>query len=135
MKVQTAYSTDWETKVPVGLAGTARPIGGYYYGPDEVYAGIYNSQGKLEKTVKLEKTSGDRNTATWELPEVQVESESGKKYKSRKYFTSVNAPDGEYVVRISTSAAGMNGLQACITKKVEIYGSMYDDVQNLRNTK
>ncbi|GIP61118.1 hypothetical protein J15TS10_49320 [Paenibacillus woosongensis] len=135
LKVQTTYSTDWETKVPVGLAGTARPIGGNYYGPNEVYASIYDSQGKLEKTVKLEKTSGDRNTATWELPEVQVESESGKKYRSRKYFTSINAPDGEYVIRISTSAAGMNGLEACITKKVEIYGSMYDDVQNLRGTK
>lgn len=135
LKVQTAYSTDWETKVPVGLAGTARPIGGNYYGPDEVYASIYNSQGKFEKKINLVKTSGDRNTATWELPEVTIESESGKKYKSRKYFTSVNAPDGDYTIKISTSAAGMNGLEVCITKKIEIFGSMYDDVQNLRGNK
>lgn len=134
IKVKTSYTTDWETKVPKGLEGTAKPFGNKYYGPDEMYAHIYSSGkfSKLEKVIKLEKTSGDRNQATWELPMQTMKSESGKVYKDRKYYTSIDAPDGYYTVKISSSPAGMNGLEACVIKKVEIYGSMYDDMQNLR---
>jgi hypothetical protein len=61
-----------------------------------------------------------------------MKSESGKVYKDRKYYTSIDAPDGYYTVKISNSPAGMNGLETCVIKKIEIYGSMYDDMQNLR---
>ncbi|MBP1906758.1 hypothetical protein J2Z32_003422 [Paenibacillus turicensis] len=99
-----------------------------------MYAHIYSSgkSSKLEKVIKLEKTSGDRNQATWELPKQTMKSESEKTYTDRKYYTSINAPDGYYTIKISGSPTGMNGLEACITKKVEIWGSMYEDMQNLR---
>lgn len=134
IKVKTSYTTDWETKIPKGLEGTAKPFGNKYYGPDEMYAHIYSSGkfSKLEKVIKLEKTSGDRNQATWELPEQTMKSESGKVYKDRKYYTSIDAPDGYYTVKISNTPAGMNGLETCVIKKIEIFGSMYDDMQNLR---
>lgn len=106
---------------------------GEYYGPDEVTATIRDTKGRLVKVVKLEKTSGDRNNATWELPEQEVKSESGKVYKDRKFYTDINVPDGNYTITITTSRAGMHGLVSCVTKKVRIYGSMYDDVQNLRS--
>lgn len=132
IKVNTDYSTDWETKVPIGLEGTAKPIGGNYYGPSAVYATIYDSKGTLVKKIQLEKTGGDRNSATWELPIQETTSESGKVYRERKFFTAVSAPDGYYTLKISSDPAGMTGLTTCITKKVEIFGSMYDDAQNLR---
>lgn len=134
LKVNTFYSTNWETKIPTGLEGTAYPLGGTYYGPDAVYATFYDSNWKYERQVKLEKTSGDRNNATWELPLAKITSDSGKVYQSRKYMTSVNATDGYYRIKISTDPAGMNSLVTCITKQVEIYGGMYDDVQNVRRT-
>lgn len=134
LKVKTTYTTNWETKVPNGLEGTAHPIGGTYYGPDVVYATFYDPNWKIERQVKLEKTGGDRNNATWELPLTKITSDSGKAYQSRKYMTSVNASDGYYRIKVSTDPAGMNGLVTCITKQVEIYGSMYDDVQNVRRT-
>lgn len=132
LTVKTAYTTNWEMLIPVGLAGTAKAIGGTYYGPAKLYASIYSPSGKLEKTVELERTSGDRNNGTWELPKTTKTSESGKKYTDRKYMTSINATDGYYRIKISVDPAGMNGLVTCISKQVEIYGSMYDDVQNIR---
>ncbi|WP_379143676.1 CARDB domain-containing protein [Paenibacillus sp. sgz500992] len=134
LKVKTVYNTNWETKVPDGLEGTAYPIGGQYYGPAEVYATFYDPNWKMERKIKLEKTSGNRNTATWELPLQTITSDSGKTYQGRKYMTSVNATDGFYRIKISTDPSGMNNLVTCITKQVEIFGSMYDDVQNLRRT-
>lgn len=132
IKATTSYWTDWETKIPKGLRRTAKPFGGTYYGPDEVTATIRDTKGQLVKVVKLEKTSGDRNDATWELPEQVVKSESGKVYKDRKFYTDIDVPDGDYTITITTSRAGMNGLVSCLSKKVRIYGSMYDDVQNLK---
>lgn len=132
IKATTAYSTNWETQVPEGLRGTAKPIGGEYYGPTEVTATITNSKGQLVKVVKLEKTGGDRNHATWELPEQTVTSSSGKTYRDRKFYTDIDDPDGDYTIQIVTGTAGMHKIVACETKKVRIYGSMYDDVQNLR---
>ena len=132
IKATTAYTTDWETKMPRGLEGTPRPVGGVYYGPDEVTATIHDSKGNFVKTVKLEKTGGDRNHATWELPVTTQKSTSGIVYKDRKFYTGINVPDGTYTISITSSRTGMHGLVSCITKKVRIYGSMYDDVQNLR---
>ncbi|WP_342477454.1 CARDB domain-containing protein [Paenibacillus sp. FSL H7-0350] len=134
LKVNTTYTTNWETKIPTGLEGTAYSLGGTYYGPDAVYATFYDSNWKFERQVKLEKTGGDRNNATWELPLTKITSDSGKVYQSRKYMTSVNTTDGYYRIKISTDPAGMNSLVTCITKQVEIYGGMYDDVQNVRRT-
>ncbi|MBA9086482.1 hypothetical protein FHR92_002960 [Fontibacillus solani] len=134
LKVNTAYTTDWETKVPVGLANTARPIGGQYYGPDTVFAMVYDTKGRFVKKIDLEKTSGDRNAATWELPKVTTKSSSGKSYTDRKFFTDVDAPDGYYTVKIFSGPAGMTGFSVCVTKKIEIWGSLYDDVQNLKNS-
>lgn len=133
IKATTGYWTNWEKSVPEGLLNTAVPIGGEYFGPDEVTATIYNSKGDPVKNVKLEKTSGDRFNATWELPEQTVTSESGKTYRDRKFYTNINDPDGKYTVKIYTGAAGMHNLIACKEITVQIYGSMYDDVQNLRS--
>ncbi|MDN4090920.1 CARDB domain-containing protein [Paenibacillus polymyxa] len=132
IKATTAYTTDWETRIPRGLEGTPRPVGGVYYGPDEVTATIHDSKGNFVKSIKLERTGGDRNHGTWELPLQTVKSASGQVYKDRKFYTGINVPDGEYTVKLTTSRAGMHGLVSCITKKVRIFGSMYDDVQNLR---
>lgn len=135
IKVDTKYTNDWETKVPKGLENTARPIGGTYHGPDSVSAEIYDTKGRLVKTVALEKTGGGKDSATWELPEITVRSDSGKTYKDRKFYTSVDASDGNYTVKITTGPAGAKGISVCSTKTIEIFGSMYDDVQNLKDVK
>ncbi|MGG3278963.1 CARDB domain-containing protein [Paenibacillus solani] len=135
IKVDTKYTTDWETKVPKGLENTAKPIGGTYHGPETVSAAIYDTKGRLVKTVALEKTGGGKDSATWELPEVTVKSDSGKTYKDRKFYTSVDSPDGNYTVRITTGPAGARGISVCSVKTIEIFGSMYDDVQNLRDVR
>ncbi|NOU80780.1 hypothetical protein GC101_18115 [Paenibacillus sp. LMG 31459] len=132
VKVNTDYSNDWETKVPVGLNNTAQPIGGIFNGPSALYAKIYDTRGNLVKTIQMEKTSGNNNTATWELPVQTVRSDSGKIYNDRKFFTAVNSPNGFYTIKIYSSDSGMTGLKVCFEKKIEIYGSMYDDVQNLK---
>ncbi|WP_338709193.1 CARDB domain-containing protein [Paenibacillus amylolyticus] len=133
VKVKTSYTTDWETKVPKGLENTAKPIGGTYSGPKTMTASIYNTKGQLVKTIQMEKTSGNDNSATWELPETLVKSDSGKTYKDRKFYTSIDSPDGKYTVVIKSGPAGNQGISVCSTQTIEIYGSMYDDVQNLRN--
>ncbi|MEK3868175.1 CARDB domain-containing protein [Paenibacillus sp. FSL H7-0716] len=133
VKVNTDYSNDWETKVPTGLNNTAEPIGGSFKGPDAMYAMVYDTRGTLVKTIKMEKTSGNNNTATWELPIQSVKSDSGKVYNDRKFFTAVNSPNGSYTIKVYSSESGMTGLKVCFEKKVEIWGSMYDDVQNLKS--
>lgn len=134
IKVTTKYTNDWETKVPKGLAGTAKPIGGQYYGPASVHARIYDSKGKYVKRIELEKTSGDRNSATWEIPEETFRSKGAKPFTvtERKFYTDVMAPDGKYTIVIASDNAGQTGLTVCATKYVTIYGSMYDDTQNLK---
>lgn len=134
VNVKTKYSTDWETKVPKGLSGTAKKIGGTYYGPEEMYAYIYNTKGSLVGSIAMEKTAGDRNNATWQLPKKTVKYLDGTTFSGRKFFTDVDSPDGKYTVKIVSSKAGKSGFSVCTTKIVEIYGSMYDDTQNLRGT-
>lgn len=132
LTVNTKYKTDWETKVPKGLGGTARPIGGTYYGPDHVYAYVYDTQGKQVGSIELEKTSGNRNTATWQFPKKTVNSASGASYTDRKFYTNMKSQDGKYSVKIVSSQAGKSGFSVCGTETVEIYGSVHDDTQDLR---
>lgn len=120
LNVVTTYTTDYETKVPKGLHGTAQAKGGIFPGAQEVYA-IFPDGTK----VFLEpagSTQGHINT--WQLPE-QYRSAIGA--NSRKHYISENTPDGDYVITVVATDAGRNGL--CITKKVilKVNGSMYDD--------
>lgn len=135
-KVKTNYTTDWETKVPKGLGGTAKPIGTKLKGPDEVFVWVWDSRSKFVATLPLEKTSGNDRSATWELPQTFFETRSGpyKSYYERKYYTEKTVPDGEFTFVIVARYAGQNRLTACITKKMTIFGSMYDDSQAVRDT-
>lgn len=120
LNVVTTYTTDYETKVPDGLHGTARPKGGSFPGAQEVYA-IFPDGSK----VFLEPADDTRNhTNTWQLPE-QYRQAIGA--NTRKHYISENTPDGDYVITVVATDAGRNGL--CITKKVilKVNGSMYDD--------
>lgn len=132
LEVKTAYTTNYETKVPKGLEGTARPIGGRPTGPTEVIAKIYDTNGKYVEKISLEKTKGDDRTATWELPIVSFTASTGEVFNERKFYTDVKAPDGKYTIQIFAKNAGQTGLSYCETKEVVIYGSMYDDTQNIR---
>ena len=136
LKVKTAYKTNWEEKVPVGYENTAKPIVGKYVGPSpgEVVAKIYNSKGTYVETVTLERTSGgDTGTAVWELPKKSHRFQDGKEEIERKYYTNKDWSDGDVTVQIVVTDSGSQGkIEACITKKVRIYGSMYDDSQNIR---
>lgn len=132
LKVTTSYSTDWETKVPSGYENTAKPIGTKPKGVQQATAKIYNSAGKYVSTVSLDKTYDDGNTATFELPyKSYKDSVTGKSYSERKFLTDPKAPDGKYRIEVQTGAAGITGISSCRTFYVTIYGSMYDDVQNL----
>ncbi|MGG1880325.1 CARDB domain-containing protein [Paenibacillus cisolokensis] len=133
IKAKTMYTTDWETKVPKGLEGTAKPIGGELKGPTEVRVYIWDSRGDYVTSIGLVKTSGDDKTATWELPREHFKSKFLDIYE-RKFYTDVNAPDGEYTFEIVAMHAGQNDLSSCFTKKITIYGSMYDDWQTKRDT-
>lgn len=132
VKVTTDYDTDWETKVPHGYENTAKPIGGKYYGPDHMYAYIYNTKGKLVGSIEMEKTGGDRNHATWELPKKTMRYLDGTTFTGRKFYTDVKSPDGKYMIKVVSSEAGKSNFSVCDKMYVEIYGSMYDDTQNLR---
>ncbi|MCE3203460.1 hypothetical protein K3T49_28115 [Paenibacillus sonchi] len=134
VKVTTKYTNDWETKMPSGLEGTPIPFGGKYSGPTNVKAVFYDTKGKYVTTRTLVKTSGDDKTATWELPVESYRFSTGEEIYERKHYTEVSTPDGEYTVKIMASYAGRNQLSACATKKVTIYGSMYDDWQIRRDT-
>lgn len=131
-KVKTNYTTDWETKVP----SKATKKGGTLKGPDEVFVWVWDSRSKFVATLPLEKTSGNDRSATWELPETFFETSSGPyhSYYERKYYTDKAVPDGEFTFVIVASGAGRNNISACITKKMTIFGSMYDDSQAVRDT-
>ncbi|GGH40977.1 hypothetical protein GCM10008014_00240 [Paenibacillus silvae] len=133
IKVQTTYTTDWERKVPKGLEGTAKPIGGELKGPTEVRAYIWDSRGKYVTSIGLVKTSGNDKTATWELPRERFKSKFLDIYE-RKFYTDVKAPDGKYTFKIVAMHAGQHDLSSCFTKKITIFGSMYDDWQTKRDT-
>lgn len=129
IKVTTNYTTDWETKVPKGLEGTAKPIGGPTpKGPAEVRVYIWDSRGKYVKSIGLVKTSGNDKSATWELPQERFKSKFMDFYE-RKFYTDVKAPDGEYKFVIVAQGAGKTNLSICETKPITIHGGMWDDQQ------
>lgn len=133
LNVTTTYDTNWETKVPHGYESTAKKIGGTYHGPTKVVAVIYNTKGKKVDTVEMEQITGDKDQATWVFPKhTTVSPVTGERYTDRKWYIDEKTADGEYTVKITTNSAGKNGLIACIGKVVTIYGSMYDDTQDLR---
>lgn len=133
LTVKTNYDTDWETKVPKGYKGTARRIGGSYHGPTKVTATIYNTRGQKVDTVNMERIAGDQDQATWVLPKHKAVSPvTGEQYVDRKWYINKNTRDGEYTIKITTDASGKNGLIVCTGKVVTIFGSMYDDTQDLR---
>ena len=133
ISVNTTYWTDYETKVPRGLENTASAYGGSYEGPTEVGVEIFDTSGNLVHRTALERTSGNGLNATWQLPEQQHTLSTGEKIRDRKYYTSIDAKDGDYTVRIIAKYAGATGLSICTTKKVRIFGSMYDDTQQNRD--
>lgn len=132
LNVDINYTTDWETKVPKGLSNTAKKIGGTYTGPDKVTAYIRNVQGALVGTKNLQLISGTKNKGKWVFPEHTVVSSSGNSYTDRKFYTDVWSKDGYYKITIISSKSGKSGFSVCTTKTVEVYGSMYDDTQELR---
>ncbi|HAJ4019591.1 TPA: hypothetical protein HLT81_24165 [Escherichia coli] len=133
VKVVTDYWTDWETKVPNGYHGTADPYGGKYYGPTNVKATFIDPQGKVIGIVNLEKTSGNKIKDTWELPEQSFTYyKVGGTVTHRKFMTPPTTKDGKLYVKIEATGAGRNGLNYCYTDTITIFGSMYDDTQNIR---
>lgn len=133
LKVETKYWTDWETKVPKGYHGTADPYGGKYYGPTKVKATFTDTQGKVIGVVDLVKTSGNKINDTWELPKQSFSYyKIGGTVSHRKFMTPPTTKDGKMYVRIEASGAGRNNLSFCDTQVITIYGSMYDDTQNVR---
>lgn len=128
----TRYNTDWETKVPSGYENTARPIGTTPKGVQTASATIYDSAGKYVTTIQLDKTSDDGRNATFELPvKSYTDPVTNKTYNERKFLTDHTAPDGEYRIVVQSGTAGVTGISVCKTFYVTIYGSMYDDMQNL----
>lgn len=132
LKVTTRYTTDWETKIPKGLKGTAYPIGGTLKGPTQVIAEFYDTRGYKAAETLLQRTGGTDGTgqAIWELPETTHRFSDGRSKSQRKHFTLPDIPDGEYHVLIKVSGAGQHGLYICCTQTVHIFGTMYDDQYN-----
>jgi len=125
VKVETSYSTDWETKVPE----KASKKGGTYYGPDKVTADFYDTKGRFVKRVNLVPTkgkAGDKNI-TWELPSEKHTFQDGSTVYERKHYTDINIPDGKYWVKVTVSGAGKSGLCLIQKKAVTIYKDMWED--------
>lgn len=133
VKVTTKYTNDWETKVPKGLSGTARPYGGSYSGATKVTAYFYNTRGEYEAAIDLERTGGNGINDTWELPAQTRRTLLGDSITDRKYYTDVNVPDGNYRVVIIASGGGATGVSKQVEENVAIWGSYYDDSQNIRD--
>jgi hypothetical protein len=133
VKVTTRYTTDWETKVPRdGRKGTPIPKGGTYTGPTKVEAQFFDTKGRWVETIELEKTSGNGKTDAWQIPLRTHRLSTGEQIHERKHYTPVTTPDGQYTVRVLAMFAGAHELSVCEEKKVQIYGSMYEDTQNIR---
>ncbi|MCL2166973.1 MAG: hypothetical protein FWH49_06770, partial [Clostridiales bacterium] len=127
LQVETAYSTDWETKVPP----RAEAVGGVLNGPDKVTAEFYDTRGKLVKSLALERTEGTSGAgkAVWQLPEAKYTHLDGSTVTDRRYYTAPDIPDGEYQVLIRAEGAGLHKLYTCKVGRIRIYGSIYDDIQ------
>ncbi len=140
LRVETVFSTDWESRAPDG----AEAYGGGAAGPGKAAAEIYDTRGRLIKSLDLEKTrqeesagpSGETKiTQVWELPEESHVYLDGRARKSRRFFTSPDLPDGRLRLLVRISGAGKNLLHTCKLVQAEVYGSIYDDIYNrLKNT-
>jgi len=132
LTVKTNYQTDWERKIPYGLAGTPKPIGGSFNGPTAVIAEFYDTRGDKVSEVALERTGGTAGVgeAVWELPLTAHRYLDGSEVRERKHYTAADIPDGDYYIVIKVMGAGKNNLHTCKIKKVRIYGTMYDDQYN-----
>lgn len=132
IKANTTYTTDWETKVPSGYADTAHAIGGSFTGVKNVTAYIYDSRGDYVGSYSLEKSGGNGINDTWELPRQEHTLLDGTKVSDRKFYTDIKSPDGSYKVIIIGDNGGNTGVSFTKTEYVEIFGSSYDDTQNVR---
>jgi hypothetical protein len=127
LRVETAYVTDWETKVPA----KASAAGGVpLKGPTKVTAEFYDTRGKLVKTAALERTEGTDGIgkAVWRLPEAKHTYVDGSVASKRWFYTEPDIPNGDYQILIRVEGAGRNYLHTCKTANVRIYGSIYDDI-------
>lgn len=132
LKVTTRYATDWETKIPKGLKGTAYPIGGTLKGPTQVLAEFYDTRGYKTAETLLERTGGTdgMGLAVWELPDATHRFSDGRSKSQRHHITKPDIPDGDYQVLVKVSGAGLHGLYTCCSQTVHIFGTMYDDQYN-----
>ena len=122
--VKTIYWTDWETKVP----RAARAKGGSFEGPGEVVV-QFHDRGEIIRLEPVEKRQGkDREITVWKLPEESYVFSDGETIWERKYYTEVELPDGEYLVRAIVAPCGKEIGEICQDEKVVIYGSIYDDL-------
>ncbi len=125
VKLETAYSNDWETKVPAGAA----PFGGTYTGPQKATVEFYDTKGRFVERVELVPTqgkAGDKHII-WELPREKYSFQDGTTIYERKHYVDLKTPDGKYEVVVTVSGAGRTGLCLVRQKYVTIYGDMYDD--------
>lgn len=134
VNVTTKYQNDWETKVPQGYEDTAVPFGGEFKGPTEVEALFYDPKGKLVSRQKLEKTSGNGYTDVWQLPKASHKLLTGETIVDRKHYVDVKTIDGKYTVQVLAKFAGHEGLSVCDQKTITIYGNMWEDIQNIRQS-
>ena len=126
IRVETNYTTDWETKVPA----KATAIGGTLAGPVKVTAEFYDTRGKMVKSIALERTSGAAGPgkAVWELPVSRHTYLDGTTETKRWFYTAPDIPDGVYQVLVRAEGAGLHLLYTCEVATVRIYGSIYDDI-------
>ncbi|NHN34877.1 CARDB domain-containing protein [Paenibacillus agricola] len=128
IKFNADYTTDWETRAPRDAA----KYGGSYTGVQNVVAEITDSKGNYVTSINLEKTSGDFNHGVWELPIQSHSTLLGDDIIDRKFYTDVNAPDGKYTVTVIGYNGGKTGVSVLKEDTVEIFGSQYDDSQNIK---
>ncbi|MDD2402591.1 MAG: hypothetical protein PHD60_10400, partial [Clostridia bacterium] len=125
--VTTKYDNDWEEKVPE----KAEKVGTTYYGPQKVTATFWNPNYVMKgQNIELERVEGTagKGTAVWKLPLKTYHFDTIPSESDRKWYTDPDTKDGYYMILIKVEGAGRNDLNTCITKFVEIYGGMYDDI-------
>ena len=81
---------------------------------------------RLEPVEKMQEK--DREITVWKLPEEAYVFSDGETIWERKYYTEVELPDGEYLVRAIVAPCGKEIGEICQDEKVVIYGSIYDDL-------
>lgn len=130
VEVDTTYRTDYETKVPRGLHGTAGSKGGVLYGPSSVKVEFWDTANRSVEIIQLEAVSGSPGDANigWALPEKKHILSDGTTVWDRKHYVDVKNTDGRYYVTVYIDGAGRSGLKLCKEDFVTIHGDMYDDM-------